>query len=52
MQKIYGGYIDDKGKMVINPQYDFADSFGNGEARVMKGDKVFYIDKDNKVLHE
>jgi hypothetical protein len=46
------GYIDDKGKMVINPQYDFADSFGNGEARVMKGDKVFYIDKDNKVLHE
>lgn len=46
------GYIDDKGETVINPQYDFADSFDNGEARVMKDDKVFYIDKHNKKLHE
>lgn len=46
------GFIDDKGKMIINPQYDFADCFNSGEARVMKDDKVFFIDKHNKVLHE
>jgi hypothetical protein len=46
------GYIDDKGRTMISPQYDFADSFNSGEARVMKDDKVFYIDKHNKLLHE
>ena len=46
------GFIDEKGETVINPQYDFADSFNNGEARVIKDDKVFYIDKHNKMLHE
>ena len=46
------GFIDDKGKISITPQYNFADSFKNGEARVMKGDKIFYIDKSNKALHE
>jgi hypothetical protein len=29
------GFIDDKGKISITPQYNFADSFENGEARVM-----------------
>jgi hypothetical protein len=46
------GYIDNKGKTVINPQYNFADSFNNGEAYVMKDNKSFYIDKENKVLHQ
>ena len=46
------GYINQKGEIVITPEYDFADIFNNGEARVIKGDKVFYIDKNNKMLHE
>ncbi len=46
------GYIDIKGDWVINPTYDFADLFTNGEARVMTGGKVFYIDKKNNTLHE
>lgn len=50
--KGYWGYINEKGIWVINPMYDFTDSFENGEARVIKGQKVFYIDKSNKVLHE
>ena len=50
--KGYWGFIDPKGKWVIHPVYDFTDSFENGEARVMKGQKVLFIDKENKVLHE
>jgi len=50
--KGYWGYIDTKGNWAIKPMYDFSDSFEKGEARVMKGEKIFYIDKDNKVLHE
>ena len=46
------GYVDAKGKTVINPQYDFADSFTNGEASVMKDNKTFYIDKENKVVRQ
>ena len=46
------GYIDTKGTWVINPMYDFTDLFSNGEARVMKDGKVFYIDKKNNTLHE
>lgn len=51
-KKGYWGYIDLKGDFVIQPEYDFADSFENGEARVIKGDKVYYIDAKNKMLHE
>ncbi len=50
--KGYWGYIDKKGNWVIKPLYDFTDVFENGEARVMKEEKVFYINKENKVLHE
>jgi WG repeat protein len=46
------GFIDQKGNWVIKPVYNFANAFANGEARVMKNDKVFYIDKVNKVVHE
>ena len=45
-------YIDDNGKTVITPQYDFADSFNHGEAYVIKDSKTFYIDKQNKVVHQ
>ena len=50
--KGFWGFIDIKGNWVIKPVYDFADSFENAEARVMKGQKMVYIDKENKVLHE
>jgi len=46
------GYINSKGEFVIMPEYTFADSFDNHEARVIKGSQVYYIDKDNKKLHE
>ena len=46
------GYIDSKGNWVINPMYDYTDSFASGEARVMTDGKVFYIDKKNNKLHE
>jgi len=49
--KGYWGYIDTKGEWVIKPVYDFSDSFENGEARVMKDQKFFYIDKKNKFIH-
>ena len=50
--KGYWGYIDTKGNWAIKPEYDFADDFINGEAKVMKGDKTFYIDIHNKKLHD
>ena len=50
--KGYWGFINLKGEWAIKPIYHFANSFEGGEARVMKGDKVLYIDKTNKVLHE
>ena len=50
--KGFWGFIDTKGNWVIKAAYDFADSFENAEARVMKGQKIVYIDKTNKVLHE
>ncbi len=51
-KKGYWGYIDAKGNWVIKAVYDFTDCFENGEARVMRGQKVLYIDKTNKVLHD
>ncbi|GAB2811526.1 WG repeat-containing protein [Ferruginibacter profundus] len=50
--KGYWGYIDPKGNWLIKPSYDFSDCFENGEARVIKGGKVFYINKENKMVHE
>ena len=50
--KGYWGFIDKQGNWVIKPQYAFADHFTENEARVMKGEKVFYINKENSVLHE
>lgn len=50
--KGFWGFIDRNGTWVIKPIYNFTDCFENGEARVMKGEKIVYIDKMNKVLHE
>ncbi|MFT4155089.1 WG repeat-containing protein [Parafilimonas sp.] len=46
------GYINGKGDFIISPEYNFADSFDNNEARVIKGSSVYFIDKNNKKLHE
>ncbi len=46
------GYIDTKGNWKIKPLYSFANNFDKGQARVMKGDKILYIDKDNKTVQE
>lgn len=37
------GYIDTRGQMVIEPQFDEAGDFSQGLARVRMGDKVGYI---------
>jgi len=50
--KNFWGYIDKKGNWVISPVYEFTDDFENGEARVMKDQKTFYIDKQNKKVHD
>jgi hypothetical protein len=50
--KGFWGYIDKKGNWIIKPIYDFADEFTNEEARVMKADKVLFIDKQNNVVHK
>ena len=42
------GYIDKSGKEVIPFEYDDADNFSEGLARVMKNGKCGYIDKDGK----
>jgi WG containing repeat len=38
------GYMDLRGKTVINPQFDMAGGFSNGLAFVVKGNKLGYID--------
>lgn len=50
--KGYWGFIDIHGNWAIKPVYDFTDCFENGEARVMKDQKVLFIDRHNKVMHE
>jgi hypothetical protein len=47
-QKI--GYIDKTGKVVIKPQFDFAENFSEGFARVFLSGKWGYIDTKGKYL--
>jgi len=39
------GYVDKYGNEVIKPQYEVANTFVNGKAKVKKDGKEFYIDK-------
>lgn len=39
------GYLDDAGKIVIAPQYDFAAPFCHGKAQVEIGKQRFFIDR-------
>ena len=44
------GYIDNKGTIIINPQFDEACPFSEGLASVEIGDKWGYIDKTGKYV--
>ena len=46
------GYINLKGKVVIDYAYTFADLFSESMARVMKGSDMLYIDKSGKPIKE
>jgi WG containing repeat len=46
------GYIDVKGKLVIGYAYNFADTFNEGIARVMKGGAMKNIDRAGKEVKE
>lgn len=43
------GYIDKSGKWVIEPQYELADSFRNGQALVRLNGKIGLIDRWNRM---
>jgi hypothetical protein len=44
------GYIDSKGKIVIQPQFDEADEFSEGLAPIRIGDKWGYIDPTGRIV--
>lgn len=44
------GYIDKKGKYVINPQFEKATEFKNGLAIIDQGGMKGYIDKEGKIV--
>ena len=44
------GFIDKRGTIVVNPQFDAAEDFHEGLARVCSGDKWGYIDKEGKYV--
>lgn len=44
------GYIDQKGKVIIKPQFDMAKRFSEGLARVRVGSKWGFIDQTGKII--
>ena len=44
------GYINKKGEYVINPQFDMANAFSDGLAKVCINEKYGFIDKDGKFV--
>lgn len=44
------GYINEKGKVVIKPQFDYAVSFKEGLAKVKIDNKYGYIDEKGKIV--
>lgn len=52
MQNGKWAYIDEKGNVVIDYQYDFAGSFVNGVAGVVKDGKIGYINTNGEYIIE
>lgn len=46
----YWGYIDNKAQWIIPPQFDKAENFRDGLARVEREGKILYIDHDGKII--
>ena len=46
------GFIDKTGKMVIQPQYDYAAGFSEGLAHIKMQGKRGFIDKTGKIVIE
>lgn len=46
------GFIDEQGKLVIDYSYDFAGTFVDGRAGVVKDGKIGYINKNNEFVIE
>jgi hypothetical protein len=46
------GFINAQGAYVIQPSFNKAESFRNGEAIVHNGEKILYINRQGKVLRE
>ena len=44
------GFINEDGKVVIEPAWDHAGYFHNGLAMVMKQDKIYYINHDGRTV--
>ena len=44
------GFIDKTGRLVISPQYNYADEFHNGLAAVLVGGKWGFIDKSGQMV--
>ena len=44
------GYIDSKGKVVVQPQFDEATNFSEDKASVSKGDTSFIINKKGQII--
>ena len=44
------GFVDPNGKLVINPQFDEAESFANGLARVKMDGRFGYVNASGKYI--
>jgi len=44
------GYINKEGVIIINAQYDYAESFTNNCARVVLNEQKILIDKNGKII--
>lgn len=46
------GYMDTKGKIVIRPHFQWAGSFANGIAPVLRDDRCAHIDRSGEIVYQ